>query len=542
MRRTKRVLLYAGILAVFLASCVAMPVAAIAKDLWKPIAAVPIPSDNFLQYVPQSERFIRYYPVTYSNKIDHVSIPQNPYMAPNDKSNMHSDSYMSDTNEISGPLGLCPQVNSTWKAPLPPGAQATTVTFDRQGRVVTVLGGYGAPRLVLLDPVSLDELASFTLPPRPYNPNDPIPITEDTSGGAYFYLDNEDNVVVTTHDYRILVIDVPSTPSKGFQVVREYDLDVLLPQIPFALDKAGPALPDWEGLHYWYTTRYGLVGTVDRETHEVQTIELAGEQIQDSPAVAEDGFYVVTDFAMYLFRADELTGAPVQVWRTPYDRGLSKKPGMITQGSGTTPTIIGDLVAIADNAYIMNVRFLRRDTGAQVCSIPAFPLLGYYGCTENSLIGVQQKDGSYSVIVENNFGIPTSPPGAGIYAVTGGKSGVGGVSRIDVVPDGCGGYSCHQEWFSAEKSITVVPKMSLKNGLIYLYTKPNTVGIDYIDKWYLTAVDFRTGNTVYRVLTGTGVNYNNNWSPMTLGPDGATAYVGTLVGLVAVRDCEDCQS
>ena len=38
-----------------------------------------------------------------------------------------------------------------------------------------------------------------------------------------------------------------------------------------------------------------------------------------------------------------------------------------------------------------------------------------------------------------------------------------------------------------------------------------------------------------RVLTGVGLGYNNNYAPITLGPDG-TAYVGVLGGLLSVRD------
>ena len=48
-------------------------------------------------------------------------------------------------------------------------------------------------------------------------------------------------------------------------------------------------------------------------------------------------------------------------------------------------------------------------------------------------------------------------------------------------------------------------------------------------------LDFRTGRTVYKALAGSGLGYNNNYAPVTLGPD-ATAYVGTLGGLVALRD------
>jgi hypothetical protein len=36
-------------------------------------------------------------------------------------------------------------------------------------------------------------------------------------------------------------------------------------------------------------------------------------------------------------------------------------------------------------------------------------------------------------------------------------------------------------------------------------------------------------------MTGEGLGFNNNYAPVTIGPDG-TAYVGVLGGLVAVRD------
>jgi hypothetical protein len=78
----------------------------------------------------------------------------------------------------------------------------------------------------------------------------------------------------------------------------------------------------------------------------------------------------------------------------------------------------------------------------------------------------------------------------------------------------------------------VVPKLSLANGIVYAYTHP---GGDTSDPWFLTALDFRTGRTVYKQLAGSGLGFNNNYAPVTIGPDGA-AYVGTLGGLAVLRD------
>jgi hypothetical protein len=79
----------------------------------------------------------------------------------------------------------------------------------------------------------------------------------------------------------------------------------------------------------------------------------------------------------------------------------------------------------------------------------------------------------------------------------------------------------------------VVPKVSGRAGLVYTYTKPKRS--DGQDAWYLTALDFDTGRTVWRRLAGEGLGYNNNYAPVTISPKG-TAYVGVLGGLTRFRD------
>src|SRR3954454_8091233 len=81
-------------------------------------------------------------------------------------------------------------------------------------------------------------------------------------------------------------------------------------------------------------------------------------------------------------------------------------------------------------------------------------------------------------------------------------------------------------------SPTMGPETSLANGVIYAYTHPRG---DTSDPWSLTAIDARTGKTDYKQLAGRGLGFNNNYAPVTIGPD-STAYVGVLGGLVAIRD------
>lgn len=452
--------------------------------------------------------------------LDVTPVAQHPFMARNGWNSMHSDGPASDTHPESGPLGIDPEVISTARGLL--GGECASVTFDRAGRIVTVCTTALRMLLLVLDPTTLRELASYDLPPRPSMKSLSIrTITTDTSGGAYFYLDEEDRAVVGTAAQRIEVI---AHDDAGFRLERTYDLASIVAP-PGRDDAIVTVLPDWSGRWYWFVTRLGMVGTVNRETNVVMTHQLEGERIQNSFAVGPDGAFIVSDHAIYAFTADPATGAPTIGWRAVYDRGVRRKLGQIDQGSGTTPTLLGDeWVAIADNAEPrLNVLIYRRrpevaNDRRLACKIALFDAGA--SATDNSFIGIGR-----SLVIENNAGYDIFP------TMMFGKTSVGGVARVDLDESGEG---CRVVWESKEISQTTVPKLSLGNGLVYLYTKrPDAPW--WTDAYYLTAVDFRTGETVYRARTGVGIGFDNHWAPVTIGPDG-TAYVGTLRGLLAVRD------
>jgi outer membrane protein assembly factor BamB len=287
--------------------------------------------------------------------------------------------------------------------------------------------------------------------------------------------------------------------------------------------KISAVLPDWTG-RYWFVTRSGFIGTVDPEDGRIAHIELSGEEIQNSFAVDREAVYVISDHALYCLVANPSTGEPEIVWREAYDRGTRIKPSMFNQGSGTTPTLFGNgYVAIADNAEPqMNVLIYKRgkavDGERLICKQPVFA--PGRSATENSLIGYGN-----SVIVENNYGYDI------FTTMVLGRTSEPGLVRIDVDGDEQG---CHIVWENSEIAQTVVPKLSLGNGLLYVYTKMPEAPL-FTDAFYFTAIDFGTGETIYRRLTGTGLRYDNNFSPVTIGPDG-TAYVGTVNGLLAIRD------
>lgn len=439
--------------------------------------------------------------------LERLAVPRHPFMAPNGQSNIHDDAYMSDTYNRSGPLGRRMSRTSTYRAP---GADCASVTFDARGRVVTICVGLLRPQLVLMDPRTLDELARFDLPPR--RPGVGNPFT-DFTGGGYFYLDHRDRAVIPTTTRHIYVVAEAGGPS--FELRRDYDLTAAVGQG----DSIVSALPDFDG-RIWFVSTRGVVGNVDPRSGRVRVLTLPGEGITNSFAVDEDGgVYIVTDRALYRFEAAG-SGRPKVIWRKRYRNSGEQKPGQVDDGSGTTPTVMGrKYVAITDNADPMNVVVYRRgrevNGGRQVCRQSVFKRGA--SATDNSLIATER-----SIVVENNYGYtgPSSTENGGVTEP--------GVERVDLDRDG---HGCDTKWKSDVISPTVVPKLSLANGLVYVYTKNR----DPDDPWYLTALSFRSGKTIYRRLSGTGLGFNNNYAPISIGPDG-TAYVGALGGLVALRD------
>jgi hypothetical protein len=229
------------------------------------------------------------YPEGYGNPIPHITIPQHPFMASNGKSNYHNDAYMSDTYEVSGPLGLNPKVKfysfgtdiKKMQVDVP-----ITIAFDSKGRIVVSILSLLAFRTSLIDPDTLKELASINHPPRWWGwLIDPLNPLRDTSGGIYFILDNQDNILLTTWDGFVKIIKYNDSEGE-FELVRSYDCkEHMMPIAWPARDRLQMTIPDWQGNHLWFFTRYGKVGAIDPDSGKIHSIELKGEQTQNSATV-----------------------------------------------------------------------------------------------------------------------------------------------------------------------------------------------------------------------------------------------------------------
>ena len=440
--------------------------------------------------------------------------PQNRFMAPNPNSNIHNDTWMTDAYPTrGGPRGRSLVARSSAASP----AVCGSLAFDSRGRIVSVCpSAVVPPQARIIDPNTLATIASYDLP----NATDPpgTKTYQNFSGGGYFFLDNHDQIWVPTKTDHIYVLG-ESANGQGFQLRHDYDLTSVLDS---ANERITSALPDFSGLIWFATKQNGKVGTLDPRTGAIHVLR-TGEEIENSFAVSGRSAYIVSDKKMYRFSSRH--GVPRIVWQSTYPNSGIVKPGQVDAGSGTTPTIMrGGFVAITDNADPMNVvvyrtrRRLRRHQHRVVCEVPVFSKGA--SATENTIVG-----SGNSLIVENNYGYQ-DPFGLNSGALT-----VPGFARVDVNP---GGHGCTKVWTNTTSAApTVVPKLSARTGLIYTYTRPPDPS--GAQGYYWTAIDFRSGRTVWSRFAGAGLLFNNNYAGIALGPNG-DEYLGVIGGMISLRD------
>jgi hypothetical protein len=439
----------------------------------------------------------------WDEKLHHWEPPQHPYLAPNGRSNVHNDAYMTDVYTGNGPEGDHLYLNFFEIARV-----FITIAFDNQGRVLSLGTGADSKRAAyLLTPDSLKLIDSYELPGG---------TDLSASGAGYFYIDEQERMVLPTTNKHIYRLKVEGNPPK-FQLEKDYDLCIIPDPCHIV-----SALPDWNG-NLWFVTEEGIVGIANPNgahkilqlKHNEGTSEVK-ETIKNSFAADETGaVYVVSDYALYALVANEQQ-VPEIVWREEYDRGNRIKPGQFHQGSGTTPTLISDgYITITDNAEPrMQVLVYKRKRTIEgdrlVCKVPVFSENA--SATENSLIAFGN-----SILVENNYGYTKASDFTGKFTEP-------GLARIGFESNGnCSG--CYTNWNVKEVIPSVVSKVALGNNTVYTYTKEP-------DGWYFTGLDLETGQKKFQTRAGGDeVRYNNHYSGIAIGPDGS-AYIGCAGGII----------
>ena len=450
-----------------------------------------------------------------------AQVPQNPFLAPN-PSQLHKDTWMSDTQPQSGPLGFGLKVRSSSLAEVRTTPYVLYICgtggFDKLGRYITACSNPYQADLVMLDPVSLAVLASTPLP---------VAGLGGSSSGlstGYLYLDNKDRAVIPTAGGNLTVIPVKGgKDNPGFGKAKTFRLSKPMGGVSTVFSP----VPDFQG-RIWVTGREsGIVGVLNTRTGKVLTVRLGKvEGIYNSFAITGSTGYVVTDRRLYRVHAND-SGTPRVQWAAKYANDGKQKPGQISDGSGTTPTILGDgkYVAIVDNAasrehivVYRTAKELRQGQKRKVCSVGIFR--NGASAVEDSLVGFRR-----SLIAVNNYGYTID------LKTLKSTPSVAGLVRVDVNQAGTG---CRMVWNNTTvTSPNAGAAMSTRNGLVYTYTR--RYDSNGLDVWYWTAVSFRTGRVMWERQVGTGSQFDAYWPIPLIGPNGSL-YMSAYGGVIATAD------
>ena len=238
--------------------------------------------------------------------VDAPTPPRHPFMAPNGRSNLHDDAYMTDTTNWPGPARArhaAPVLLQRRRLRLGHVRPRGPDRHDLRGRD-------GAAALAARPAHARRSWRAWTCRRRQPGPRNPF---TDFSGGGYFYLDHRDRAVIPTTTRHIWVVG--ETRPLGRLRARAR----LRPERRRSPsdDKIISALPDWSG-RIWFASSKGVVGHDRPGQRRGRSRSTRGEQIGNSFAVDETGgVYIVTDAALYRFDADA-AGAPAVTWREAY--------------------------------------------------------------------------------------------------------------------------------------------------------------------------------------------------------------------------------
>src|SRR5210317_311584 len=215
----------------------------------------------------------------YPASLDPLQKWQHPFMKEGLPSAMHEDSYASDISNSQGPLPENARVQyfQVREKGKEFSGMCPSFAFVDENTMVTLSFGRSNTTLLLID--IKDELKILDAIPIPGRGNKAMELASkkarmalfrDTSGGAYFFLSKDNEVIIPGPDYRIFYIPIKDRKFErdrmvSYEILEEIKNGDLIYE--GLSDKEGgnkltAVMPDAEG-NIWYTSKLGIIGVID---------------------------------------------------------------------------------------------------------------------------------------------------------------------------------------------------------------------------------------------------------------------------------------
>ena len=471
---------------------------------------------------------------------------------------MHQDGGNSGSNDYPGPLGKNISASSIT-------TQLPVLLWDAKNRLTSAYAAFSngsSMPTFNLAAVDLDslEVQAVWMPPE----------ANQTLNFAYMELTLEENLILVTSEIGFVYL-IQRDDSSGKPI---FTLKRFIDTISESALKEGDTLLngmlDTIG-NIWFTTgsisstsapgqNSATIGYIS-PTGQIHTITIANQTVENGIAINENIVYVVTgpsstfdhtkatgyiyaltaasSYACHSTPNSTNASSIITLWSASYPAGSSLKPGGFARGSGTTPTLLSSqYVAIADNAGpLVSLRIYHQQAQAfpnkqLLCTVPLFRPNA--SATDNAALSHFNGE-NYAVVIQNTYNTPPRFLGGG--DVNGGFNNMtdmpGGIVRVDVFPEN---GTCEVRWETPIR-IKSVAVLSTATGLVYGWAQDEELAVEGEYVWYAVAMDWDSGEVVWRERVGAGGTFNDNFLPGSLGPRGEF-YQGVVGGVVVVKDSE----
>ena len=352
-------------------------------------------------------------------------------------------------------------------------------------------------------------------------------------GGIYGLVDKE-NVLFSSYggtDIYAIGLKDPAKPEAGLNILRTLKVKDVLGnnEALFGL------VLTYDG--YLVLLGERTVAVIDRDFKMKPQIARLGadEAIRNSAAIDEKGgIYVASDKAMHKLvwtGAKLSTAESDHAWSSPYDGDPHVGTGLLRDGTGSTPTLMGfgddpdKLVVITDGSDRMKlVAFWRNDIPAgfkqhpgtkssriagQIQVTAGFKTPPRYIQSEQSVVV-----NGYGAFVVNNMGPEGTSKDPVVNAIALGPitQSAQGMERFEWDPK-------KDVWKSVwtrndVSSLTTVPSVSVPSNIVLVN------GYSKKDGWEVTGMDWKTGKTVHRTIFGQDNFGNGAYMINQLAPNG----------------------